>query len=113
MKKLINKPEDVVTEELQGIAAAHADLVRVQFNPNVIIRAAMPTMVPGTRVPSLRINVSADAIAASDTTHRLAAAATRILLICHFLLEGAIPLFRQKTDTIAGRFIPVECTAGA
>jgi len=42
VKKLINKPEDVVTEELQGIAAAHADLVRVQFNPNVIIRADAP-----------------------------------------------------------------------
>jgi dihydroxyacetone kinase-like protein len=42
VKKLINKPEDVVTEELQGIAAANADLVRVQFNPNVIIRADAP-----------------------------------------------------------------------
>jgi phosphoenolpyruvate---glycerone phosphotransferase subunit DhaK len=42
VKKLINKPEDVVTEELQGLAAAHADLVRVQFNPNVIIRADAP-----------------------------------------------------------------------
>ena len=42
MKKLINKPEDVVTEELEGIAAAHPDLVRVQFNPNVIIRADAP-----------------------------------------------------------------------
>jgi dihydroxyacetone kinase-like protein len=42
MKKLINKPEDVVTEELQGIAAAHGDLVRVQFGPNVIVRADAP-----------------------------------------------------------------------
>jgi len=42
VKKLINKPEDVVTEELQGIAAAHADLVRVQFNPHVIVRADAP-----------------------------------------------------------------------
>jgi phosphoenolpyruvate---glycerone phosphotransferase subunit DhaK len=42
VKKLINKPEDVVTEELHGIAAAHADLVRVQFNPNVIVRADAP-----------------------------------------------------------------------
>ncbi len=42
MKKLINKPEDVVTEALHGIAAAHADLVRVQFNPNVIVRADAP-----------------------------------------------------------------------
>jgi dihydroxyacetone kinase-like protein len=42
MKKLINKPDDVVTEALQGIAAAHPDLVKVQFNPNVIVRADAP-----------------------------------------------------------------------
>jgi phosphoenolpyruvate---glycerone phosphotransferase subunit DhaK len=42
VKKLINKPEDVVTEELQGLAAAHADLVRVQFGPNVVVRADAP-----------------------------------------------------------------------
>src|SRR5919201_1430063 len=42
MKKLINKPEDVVTEELQGIAAAHPDLVRIQFGPNIIVRADAP-----------------------------------------------------------------------
>jgi dihydroxyacetone kinase-like protein len=42
VKKLINKPEDVVTEELQGIAAAHADLVRVQFGPNIVVRADAP-----------------------------------------------------------------------
>jgi hypothetical protein len=33
------------------------------------------------------INVSADAIAASDTTHRLIAVAMTILFIWHFLLE--------------------------
>ena len=42
MKKLINKPDDVVTEELQGIAEAHADLVRVNFGPNFIVRADAP-----------------------------------------------------------------------
>ena len=42
MKKLINKPEDVVTEELQGIAAAHPDLVKVHFDPNYIVRADAP-----------------------------------------------------------------------
>jgi len=42
LKKLINKPEDVVIEALHGIAAAHADLLRVQFNPNVIVRADAP-----------------------------------------------------------------------
>jgi hypothetical protein len=47
----------------------------------------MPTTVPGTRVPSLKTSVSADAMDAIDTTHRLAAAAMTNLLIWHFLLE--------------------------
>jgi dihydroxyacetone kinase-like protein len=42
MKKLINKAEDVVREELEGIAAAHPDLVKVMFDPNVIVRADAP-----------------------------------------------------------------------
>ncbi|MFH0787002.1 MAG: dihydroxyacetone kinase subunit DhaK [Pseudomonadota bacterium] len=42
MKKLINKPEEVVKEELQGIAAAHPDLVRVYYNPNYIVRNDAP-----------------------------------------------------------------------
>lgn len=42
MKKLINKPENVVVEELQGVAAAHPDMVRVHFNPNFIVRADAP-----------------------------------------------------------------------
>jgi hypothetical protein len=48
---------------------------------NVMVRAAMPTTVPWTRVPFLMINVSADEIAASDMTHRLIAVAMTILLI--------------------------------
>jgi dihydroxyacetone kinase-like protein len=42
MKKLINNPEDVVKEELQGIAHAHPDLVKVMFDPNYIVRADAP-----------------------------------------------------------------------
>jgi len=42
MKKLINKPEDVVTEELRGIQAAHPDLVKVNFSPNFVYRADAP-----------------------------------------------------------------------
>lgn len=42
MKKLINKPEDVVREELEGIAIAHADLVRVNYEPAYIVRADAP-----------------------------------------------------------------------
>jgi phosphoenolpyruvate---glycerone phosphotransferase subunit DhaK len=44
MKKLINKPEDVVREELEGIAYAHPDLVKVHYDPNFIVRADAPVM---------------------------------------------------------------------
>lgn len=42
MKKLINKPEDVVHEELEGIALAHPDLVKVHYGPDFITRADGP-----------------------------------------------------------------------
>ncbi len=42
MKKLINEPADIVREELEGIAAAHGDLVRVSLDPNFIARADAP-----------------------------------------------------------------------
>lgn len=42
MKKLINDPADVVREELEGIAVAHPDRVRVLTDPNVIVRADAP-----------------------------------------------------------------------
>ena len=42
MKKLINKPEDVVREELEGIALAHSDLVKVHYGPDFIMRADGP-----------------------------------------------------------------------
>jgi dihydroxyacetone kinase-like protein len=40
MKKLINSPENVVIEALQGMALAHADLIKVEYNPTFIYRAA-------------------------------------------------------------------------
>ncbi len=42
MKKLINDPENVVKEALQGIALAHADLVKVNYDPYFILRADAP-----------------------------------------------------------------------
>ena len=42
MKKLINDPENVVREELEGIAAAHPHLVRVNFDPYYVVRADAP-----------------------------------------------------------------------
>jgi dihydroxyacetone kinase-like protein len=42
MKKLINKPENVVREELEGMAYAHPDLVKVHFDPNFVVRADAP-----------------------------------------------------------------------
>ncbi|HEX7498111.1 MAG TPA: dihydroxyacetone kinase subunit DhaK [Candidatus Limnocylindrales bacterium] len=41
MKKLINAPDRVVDEALAGMAAAHADLIRV-IEPNVIVRKDAP-----------------------------------------------------------------------
>ena len=42
MKKLINDPANVVREELQGIEAAHPDLVRVSYDPYTVVRADAP-----------------------------------------------------------------------
>jgi dihydroxyacetone kinase-like protein len=45
MKKLINAPEDVVTEALRGLGAAHRDLVRIDLENQLVIRRDAP--VPG------------------------------------------------------------------
>src|SRR6266851_9171521 len=42
MKKLINKPEDVVKEALAGMQAAHADLLRVDIEQQIIVRKDAP-----------------------------------------------------------------------
>src|SRR5690348_14080151 len=42
MKKLINKPEDVVKEALAGMAVAHSDLIRVDIEQQVIVRKDAP-----------------------------------------------------------------------
>jgi dihydroxyacetone kinase-like protein len=42
MKKLINNPDDVVRESLEGMAAAHSDLIKVRFDPHFIYRADAP-----------------------------------------------------------------------
>src|SRR3954452_5450053 len=42
MKKLINAPEDVLRDALEGTAAAHGDLIRVMYDPYVVVRADAP-----------------------------------------------------------------------
>src|SRR5437660_6623707 len=42
MKKLINKPDDVVKEALAGMAVAHADLISVDIENQVIVRKNAP-----------------------------------------------------------------------
>src|SRR5437016_13225366 len=42
MKKLINKPEDVVKEALAGMQAAHSDLIRVDIEQQIIVRKDAP-----------------------------------------------------------------------
>jgi len=42
LKKLINTPETEVKDALGGMAAAHADLIRVEYDPHVIVRKDAP-----------------------------------------------------------------------
>ncbi|MFD8493444.1 dihydroxyacetone kinase subunit DhaK [Amycolatopsis sp. NPDC059657] len=42
MKKIINDPADVVAESLRGLALAHGDVLRVQEDPALVIRADAP-----------------------------------------------------------------------
>lgn len=42
MKKLINNPDDVVRESLQGMAAAHSHLIKVHLDPHFIYRTDAP-----------------------------------------------------------------------
>ena len=42
MKKLINDVEDVVKEQVEGLAAAHPDILKAHFEPNYVYRADAP-----------------------------------------------------------------------
>jgi len=42
MKKLINAVEDVVKEQLEGMAVAHPDMLKIHFEPNYVVRADAP-----------------------------------------------------------------------
>jgi dihydroxyacetone kinase-like protein len=42
MKKLMNKPENIVRESLAGFAAAHGDRVRVSYDPTFVVRVDAP-----------------------------------------------------------------------
>jgi dihydroxyacetone kinase-like protein len=42
VKKLINTPETVVRDELEGMALAHPDLIKVHFDPDYVVRADAP-----------------------------------------------------------------------
>jgi dihydroxyacetone kinase-like protein len=42
MKKLINAVDDVVKEQLQGMAVAHPDMLRVNLSPHYVVRADAP-----------------------------------------------------------------------
>jgi phosphoenolpyruvate---glycerone phosphotransferase subunit DhaK len=42
MKKLINSPDAVVREALEGMEAAHGDRLRIAYDPYVIVRADAP-----------------------------------------------------------------------
>jgi len=45
MKKIINDPHNIVRESLAGLALAHADILRVGYDPTFVVRVEAP--VPG------------------------------------------------------------------
>ena len=61
MKKLINDPANVVREELQGIEAAHGDLVKVFYDPYYITRTDSPIQGQGRAVVRRWVGTRADA----------------------------------------------------
>ena len=42
MKKLINSPQNAVKEALSGMKAAHPEIIRVEFDPDIIVRKNCP-----------------------------------------------------------------------
>src|SRR5207237_8282506 len=42
VKKLINQVDDIVVEALQGMAAAHPDLVEINLEPRYVVRRGAP-----------------------------------------------------------------------
>jgi len=42
LKKIINDPKTVVAESLRGLAAAHADVLRVEDDPAIVVRVDAP-----------------------------------------------------------------------
>jgi dihydroxyacetone kinase-like protein len=42
VKKLINEVDDIVTEAMQGMAAAHPDLLEIHLSPNYVVRRGAP-----------------------------------------------------------------------
>ena len=42
MKKLINRPEEVVDDALHGLQRAHPQLLKVNFDPAFVVRADAP-----------------------------------------------------------------------
>ncbi|MCC7009565.1 MAG: dihydroxyacetone kinase subunit DhaK [Acidobacteria bacterium] len=42
MKKLINDPQNVLRESLEGFAAAHSDILKASFDPTYVVRVDAP-----------------------------------------------------------------------
>ena len=75
MKKLINDPEDVVRESLEGMAAAHPDLLEVHFDPTYMVRA--------DGVPDGKVGILSGGGSGHEPMHNG--------FIGHGMLDGACP----------------------
>ena len=95
MKKLINRPEDVVTEALAGMQALHPELIRVDYETRAAVASAVATELCRAIVHQVR---KADIILVSDydkgvcTAHILARVASKWLTHKERLREKALQL---------------------
>ncbi|WP_258726646.1 dihydroxyacetone kinase subunit DhaK [Cellulomonas sp. NS3] len=99
MKKLINDPQNVVTESVQGFGLAHADLVAVRTDPLLVARA-------GGAVPG-KVGLVSGGGSGHEPLHAG--------FVGHGMLDAAVPgaMFTSPTpDQIAPAFTAADGGAG-
>src|SRR6201990_1776004 len=50
LRKLLNDPDQIVKDSLAGLAAAHADILRVDAEAQIVVRAGAPRQGEGALV---------------------------------------------------------------
>ncbi|WP_291511208.1 dihydroxyacetone kinase subunit DhaK [Acidithiobacillus sp.] len=129
MKALINRPEDIVREALEGMALAHADLIRVEQDPRFVLRADAPVqgkvalvsgggsghepMHGGLVGPGMLDAACPGEVFTSPTPDQIVAAAQAVhggagVLLIVKNYTGDVLNFQMATELLADAGIPTE-----